>query len=132
MDSKAWQTLKDRLGIVNPHGVIEYAKARGIGPGVFLDYRAQDLGRGGNSAAWQVFRPGYRTDPTTSIHDQYRKTFKTFSYDHSRKATCDAAKAWAGSRYGITEWGTVPGLPGTVFPKAVADLIKADLKAAAK
>lgn len=129
--SVAADKLKQALGIINPHDVIKYATARDVGPGVFLRYRAQDNGRGGLGAAWQVIRPGYRTDPGASIHDNYRKTFGRDSNGGTRETALVPAKTWAGARYGITDWDTIPGLTGAVFPKPVADLIKTDLKAAA-
>jgi len=45
------------------------------GFGVFVGYRSQDHGRIYTPAAWQVIRPGFRTDPKGHWSDYGRKTF---------------------------------------------------------
>lgn len=125
--SKATDTLKSTLGIANPVEAIKYAADRGVGPGVYVHYRSSDA-QARIWSAWQVLRPGYKTDPANlATMDRQQKTI---SVTGDRAAKLEEAKKWAGARYGITEWDTIPGLPGEHFPKAVADLIKADLRTA--
>jgi hypothetical protein len=120
--SKSAEALR-ALGIVNPHEAIKYAAARGVGPGVYIHYRASDA-QARIWSAWQVLRPGFRTDPRDLA--TMNRQQKTISVHGDRAAKLEEAKQWAGSRYGITEWDTIPGLPGEVFPKAIADLIKVE------
>lgn len=125
--SKAWDRLKT-LGIGNPVEAVQYAANRGVGPSVYVHYRSATP-HARIWPAWQVLRPGYKTDRSNLATMDYQQW--TLGVHGDRAARLEEAKAWASARYGIAEWGTIPGLPGEYFPKAVADLIKTDLKNAA-
>lgn len=121
-------TAADRLRelrIFSPHNACTFAAEHG-GTGVYLNYRAQQNGRAFVSAAWQVIRPGYKTDPGSHWQDHGHKTFL-------RSTTAEQdAKAWAEERYGITEWAKIPGIRGAWFPAGDAAIIRAAVKAAAR
>lgn len=127
--SKAADILKATLGIANPVEAVRYAAERNVGPGVYVHYRPSSP-QARIWSAWQVLRPGYRTDPSNASTVDYQQ--KTIGVNGDRAERLEEAQAWAAGRYKVTEWASIPGLPGEYFPKAVADLIKADLKAATK
>lgn len=118
------------LEIFNPHNACIFAAARG-GTGIYLDYRPQQPGRGFVTAAWQVIRPGFKTDPNAHWQDRGHKTF-TVGIGGNRAEAEARARTWAGERYGITEWVKVPGLRGALFPAGDAQIIRDALKAASR
>jgi hypothetical protein len=90
--------LKAKLSIFNPHDFCRVGGGR-----VWICYLAQTTGRGSMPARWQVAGVGgIRTDPSGPWYNYGAKTFVCNSA--SRNAQLDAAKKWAGEKYGITEW----------------------------
>lgn len=129
--SKASDEVRDLLDIFNPHNASTFAKERG-GLGVYLSYRPVQTGRAYRGAAWQVVRPGHKTDPSPDAHwrDYGHKTFGVFSI--TRDQAEQQAREWASQRYGIEEWVKVAGLPGALYPAQDAQIIKDAVKAARK
>jgi hypothetical protein len=111
------------VGVVNP-----YLFADAEGAQVYVTYRPQKTGRAYQSAAWQVVRPGYRTDPGGHWRDVGHKTFSVYRRDQ-KAAQLDAAKAWADAQFGVTEWAKTPF--GTWMDKAFVERRLADLLARA-
>jgi hypothetical protein len=118
------------LQIYNPHNAASYAAKHG-GLGVYLHRRLQQPGRGFVSAAWQVCRPGYKTNPDGHWQDNGHQTF-TIGLRHTAAEAETAAKAWAEERYGITEWAKIPGLRRAWFPAGDAAIVEAAVKEAAR
>lgn len=127
---KARDELRDRLSIFSPHNACKFAKERG-GTGVYLGYRTQVAGRGFISAAWQVVGINFETNPDAHFQDYGAKTF-TVGLKRDRATAEQEAREWAAEKYGITEWVKVPGLPGALFAKRDAEIIKAALREARK
>lgn len=115
------------LDIFNPALAAKYAADHGIEYAVTVVYQP---GAAYQSAAWQVLRHGYRTDRDAGHLRGFNKTFHIKGA--GKAAAAEEAKVWAGERYGVTEWVKIPGLGGNWFPREVADLIKADVRAAKK
>lgn len=67
--------------------------------GVYISFVADSGRRGVMPSRAHVVRPGYRTDPAAHWSDNGCKTFVGKMTD-----AVQAAKAWAGARYGITAW----------------------------
>jgi hypothetical protein len=109
-----------------------YARDHGA-PGVYIDYRPYQGGRASQSAAWQVVRPGFKTDPNGHWRDYGHKTFTVYVTEEKEARLAEAIE-WATKRYGITEWVKGPaGFGGTYYvPKATYDVAMAALKAARK
>ena len=127
----AWRLL----GIINPYGLlVAYRKAHpDEPPQPTIMYIAADRGRGGRTAYYRVIVPGTRTDDSPSPHwrNYGDKTFDVWSrFDRDRAFA--AAVAWAGERYGVTEWARVPHLRvgGAHAPKRVVDWLNAELRQA--
>lgn len=115
-------------GIVNGHDVMSLAKAYGL-PEFFITYSAQETGRSYRPACWRVYRLGFYTDPDAHWTDYKTKTFKvTRLVDLDRKSAREQQKqkamAWVQERYGVSLWGSIPGLPGSLFPVEVVALVK--------
>lgn len=124
--SKASEALRE-IGIYNGY---EAAK-RGVFP-VYLNYRPADNGRASQSAAWQVIDVrGRVTDdrPKEKRHwrDYGHKTFMVWGREN-KAPVLEAAKEWVAEKTGITEWGTIPGIPGAYFPTQTVEAVKAALK----
>jgi hypothetical protein len=85
--------------IFNDHDLAKVIQALG-GFGVFVGYRQQENGRIYTSAAWQVFRPGFQTDPKGHWRDYGAKTFLVGNpireYKDPKRLE---AIAWASKRY---------------------------------
>lgn len=124
--SKASDALREALNVVNGHDVAKLARTAGL-PDVYLTYHPNEYGRRGRFARWAVVRPGFKTDPTAHWEDRGCKTFTVYERDHKPVQLAEA-KAWAGERYGVEAWATIPGLPGYVFPASVVAHVKAALK----
>lgn len=113
------------LGIRNAYVLtMRYSNETGL-TGVYLSYRTAQKGRWFRSAAWQVIRPGYRTDPEAHWTDHGHKTFDVFRPGDQKGTRLAEAQEWAGARYGVTEWVKIPGFPGDVFPAEIAAWYKA-------
>ena len=117
------------VGVFNRHDLASLARDAGIAPAVYIAYRSADTGRSYWPAAWQVVRPGFITDAGAHFRDNRCKTFTVDRVREEKEAQLAAAIAWANDRYGEQEWVKVPGLPGCVFPRPVADYAKALIKA---
>lgn len=65
---------------------------------VFIEYQNGD---------WLVMRPGYQTFPEAPWYHYGNKAFKVLNR-HDKQAQLDKAKAWAFTKYGITEWARTP------------------------
>lgn len=124
-------------GIINGHDVARVAKAHGLPP-VYVDYTAGESGRAWRPARWSVTHLDHQTDPDAHWMHHGTKVFLTLHHPGStreaKEAARQAALAWAGERYGVTEWATIPGVFGgkALFPKPVADLVNAAVKQARK
>lgn len=126
--SAARDALVELLSIYNAHNACTYAAEHG-GTGIYITYRPQQTGRGYLNAAWQVVRPGFHTNPDGHWRDRGHKTFNVFR-STTREEQEKLAKEWASTRYGVTEWVKIPGLPYAWFPAQDRDIIKAALRAA--
>lgn len=97
--SKLVETLRT-VGVFNEYNFAGHGN-------VFIRYRSAAQSSAGQTAAWQVIRPGFKTDISAHWTDHGNKTFDVWGRDD--KATqFEAAKAWAAERYGITEWARTP------------------------
>lgn len=126
--SKAYEALR-AIGIFNSY---EAAK-RGESP-IYIAYRAAITGRASQSAAWQVHDArGRGTDDAPKERQHWRdygkKTFNVYGRDQQVPQK-EAAIAWATERYGIAEWGTIPGLGKDLFPIQTVQAVKAAMKEA--
>lgn len=107
------------VGVVNA-----YLFAKVEGSPVYIDYRVEERGRAYQSAAWQVSRCGFKTDPDAHWRDAGKKTFLVHGRD--KKAPQEAAaKTWASERFGVTEWAKTPF--GTWMEKAFVERRLAEL-----
>ena len=101
--------------IFNDYDLAKVIQALG-GFGVFAAYRPQEHGRVYTSAAWQVFRPGFQTDPKGHWRDYGRKTFTVGSPVREYKETSRlAAIAWASRRYLLDPEDWLPSPFGRAF-----------------
>lgn len=95
----------DLLGLVNVHDLLlayAYDTGQPVPPAVC--YRQQMTGlHASQSAAWQVIKPGVRTNPHGHWMDQYQKTFIIHSRDE-RRARLNDALAWAAQQYDVREY----------------------------
>jgi hypothetical protein len=109
--------------------VTEYARDTGKPVPPYIWYRRVLPGRGYQPAAWQVIRPGFRTDPDGYWRDHGHKTFTVYSRD-DRIAKGEEAKEWASKQYGIAEWKKTTRLQthGALFPAYVVDWIETKIK----
>lgn len=95
---------------------------------VFISYRPQDTGRAYQSAAWQVIRPGFKTDPEGHWRDYGHKTFMVHGREN-RQGQLDEAIKWANGRYyGDIEWVKDPF--GDYQTKATIDAMNAVIESA--
>lgn len=95
--------LREHLFIGNTADLVKRTEA-----GIYLSYRTQQLGRAYQSAAWQVLRPGYKTDPGGHWQDHGQKTFSVYQPREEKDAVLEQAKAWVSERYGIKGWERTP------------------------
>jgi len=120
--------------MINDWGLlVAYAAAHPDQPmPVAIVYRAQSTGRSYQSAAWQVIRPGYKTNPDGHWRDNGHQTFTIFRPSEQRAAQLDEAMNWARERYGVVVWKRTNRLRtrGAYFPAAVVDWFEAQIKAA--
>ena len=141
--SKAADRLRE-IKVYNDYDVLTIAAQIGVVPVAVL-YRPQDTGRAYQGAAWQVHHLREKTDPDGHWRDYGHRTFTVSFYERGivaengrsraaagNKAALAAALAWASERYGVAEWGTVPGLPRGHFPAEAAAKVKAMLREHAK
>lgn len=117
----------------NAHSLCrEYAEATGNPVPVYVGYRTQESGRAYQSAAWQVHRPGYKTDPEGHWRDYGDKTFNVFAPMTVEKATkLEEAKAWASERYGVTAWARTDRIAGATdcwFPVEVVEWLESEIR----
>lgn len=110
------------LHIHNGHNASTVARDHG-GVGVYISYRPKKDGRAYQNAAWQVVRPGFKTDSDGFWRDHGHKTFNVFA-PVEKEPQRVAAEKWASNRYGVSEWVKIPGLPGCLFPAQDAAIIK--------
>lgn len=126
--SKRTEETRELLGIVNANQIAtKYAEATGKKMPPYIAYRTSGfMGRGMGSAAWQVHRPGFQTDPSPKEKRWWGNndlmTFDVRSREE-REAVLAEAKAWASERYGVTEWvktnRLAVGATNTWFPAEV-------------
>lgn len=127
------ERVHELTGVVNSYDLIRaYAEATGTEVLPYIAYRRQVTGRGYKSAAWQIHRPGFKTDDGPNPHwrDYGNKTFNVFSRDQ-KQPQLEAAKAWVAERYGITEWAPTAKArttSGDVFPAQVVEWFHAEIK----
>lgn len=125
--------LRRLCGVVNAWDAVKKAQALGYtGSDVILSYRQPTGGRGSISAAWQVCRPGWKTNPKGHWQDYGHQTFHIHHVREDKPVVLEKARAWAIERYGDQGWAKLPGMTGSdLFP---ADLVAfwADQVAAAK
>jgi hypothetical protein len=108
----------------NTYNVIAFAiNFGGIEHGVFVKYRYQQTGRAYQSAAWQVMRPGVKTDPKAHWQDHGNKTFYVYTpVRESKEPQRLAAIEWASKRYGFDpqDWVRSP-FSDAWLPRSVLD-----------
>lgn len=119
------------LGLINGHMLLEWYAAEANKPmPVYISYRPQELGRAYQSAAWRVYRPGYKTDDSEKPYwrDHGVKTFNVRR--DTRAEQLEVAKAWAAEKFGVTEWKKTNRLrtTGSYFPVEVVDFLEAAIK----
>lgn len=138
--SKAQDDLR-AIGIVNVTGALKAYRAavpgaHERGEDVALTYRISTAHeRGGRSAAWQVYRPGYITDANAHWEDRGTKTFGCWGARGAAEAKALAlgqAREWATARYGDQQWTTLPGLRHALLPAPVVAWVKAQVREARK
>jgi hypothetical protein len=95
--------LTDQLKTLTIYNGWEFA-----GNGIpYIEYVGSDNGRlTAHYAYWHVIRPGFKTDPA-NFHRGWSKEFTVTCREEKAKALAEA-QAWAGERYGITEWAKTP------------------------
>jgi hypothetical protein len=94
----------NRAGVCNSHGFYTGDEPRGQ---VFVFYAPGDTWHPQN---WSVARKGYSLGSDNLNRAKEFLLFSTGGSSHSeRKALAlEQARAWAGERYGISEWGQDP------------------------
>ena len=95
-------------------------------PQVCIIYRSQRTGRASCSAAWQILRPGYQTDPKGHWTNSYNKTFWCYNTGEDKEPQRLSAIAWATERYDITEWERSPF--GSYHPKGTMKALEGRAK----
>jgi hypothetical protein len=111
------ESLK-KMGIFDSKSLALWAKKRGL-LGVYLEFRPKTNLQEG---AWQVVRPGYKTNPNTIATNLGRQTF--IYHDLKTKHTAEKrAQDWTdftfGNGYAIG-WRRIEGFGPSLFPLAVA------------
>jgi hypothetical protein len=113
----AKETLR-YLGITDPDSLAKWAKSKGL-LGVYIFFRARTTYMSG---AWQVVRPGYKTDPNTLATNLGRKTFK-FEGLREKHLAEQRAKDWADNEFGgghSIGWWRIEHFGPNLFPESVA------------
>lgn len=133
--SKAEQALR-AIGIINTWDVVKrYGEAHPEherGHDVVLCRRLDtSRKRGGQAGAWQVCRPGYKTNPSGHWTDHGHKTFGVYGRSVHTEAL-QQAREWATERYGDQQWERLPGIRHDLFPAPVVAWVKAQQRAARK
>lgn len=99
MTSRAQQETYELLHLVNDYDLLSaYARTTGLPVPAMVSYRRAQTGRAYHPAAWQVIRPGYRTDPAGHWRDGYHRTFPVVTAT-DKKSQLTAAQRWAEWRY---------------------------------
>jgi hypothetical protein len=83
----------------------------------------QETGRAYQPAAWQVIRPGFRTDPNGYWRDYGHKTFNVYGREQKEAKRLEAI-AWASERYDFDPEDWVPSPFGRAsgwFPRPVLE-----------
>lgn len=107
MTSK-YQRLRDEHNIINEWDLGKrYAAAMHEEVPPIVVYRPTQQGRAYQSAAWQILRPGFKTDARGHWTNNWMKTFDVYALEE-REAQRLAAIAWATEQYHITEWAKSP------------------------
>jgi hypothetical protein len=128
--SKVTDASKDLLKVFNDHQLaVTFGRTGGDAETQtpYIDYRAA-ASRSAVGSGWLVYRPGKTTDPKAHWADYGNKSFPNWTM--SRAEALDAAKAWAGERYGVTEWQRSPF--GGWHPAHVIEAFTAAVAAARK
>lgn len=126
---KLTKAILKAMRINNPHNLCTVGCGK-----VFVIYRPQMTGRAHQNAAWQVIRPGYKTDSQGSWRDNGHKTFNVWAKGNSthnevKEQQRLAAIAWSTEKYGITEWVRDPF--GDYQEKTTIDRVVAMVKSKA-
>jgi len=101
--------------IINDWDLAKVIQALG-GFGVFVSYRPQDHGRVYTPAAWQVIRPGFRTDPKGHWSDYGHKTFLVgVPVREFKDPVRLEAIVWASKRYQLDPEDWLPSPLGRAF-----------------
>lgn len=115
--SKLTEELR-QIRVFNDHGFFNDGGDR-----VYIGYAPATTGLGSRAGYWSVHRfidgQEIKTDPDAHWRDYGHKTFS--AYGNKKRADALAeAQAWAGERFGITEWTRSPfgGYGDTAFVKA--------------
>jgi hypothetical protein len=109
--------------VFNDHDIATIAKGLGL-LGVFVGYRAQQTGRAYQSAAWRVYRVGFKTDPKAHWRDYGNKTFSVYTpVRENREPQRLAAIEWASERYrlDLADWVQSPFSRDGWFPRPVLE-----------
>ena len=88
--------------VFNDHDLVDKQKHTPI-----VSYRSQQAGRSWLSAAWQVWLPGYNTDPKAHWQDHGNKTFIIYGRQ-DKDETFAEARAWAEEKFGPITWVKTP------------------------
>lgn len=77
------------------------------GSGVpYIAYNSATTGMASQYARWSVYRWGFKVDPT-NWRGGYSQEFSVTCRENKEPVLAEA-KAWASTRYGITEWVKTP------------------------
>lgn len=124
------QEAYDLLHVINSYSLLKtYARETNQPMPVAVSYRPQGDRRSMISAAWQVIRPGYETDPTGHWMNNKTKTFTVYGDKADRLIE---AQQWAQEHYGVTQWAKTNRLrvgSGDWFPVEVINWLEAEIAA---
>lgn len=98
-------------GIYTPMDVSRWAKERGL-----LDVHIAFVKSKFRINAWEVRSP--------SMYTANLSGFQRFNALSGKDQAEQTAKDWASAKYGVDSWCRIEGMGNTLFPLAVAELVK--------
>lgn len=104
------------LGIIDAETLCKWARSKGL-LGLYIEFRPHTTFLPG---AWQVVRPGEKTDPNTIAVNRGRKTF-TYNTLSEKHVAERAARDWTNFHYSNKDWRRIEGFGPNLFPLSVVE-----------